>query len=273
MKKVFPWLLGAAVSGAAWLVYGALVEANKIVLERRRLKLPNWPARLHGYKIGVLADIHLRDCYTVDHAARAIELLLDEEPDMIVLPGDLLGYWKEESLDMLRTVLSPMLLMNDHCIAIPGNHDYWGADPSKMEGALEEVGVKLLRNEIFHKDGICWVGIDSAKEKMCEPIEPMLSAFKQTDPIVVLWHEPDMVELLPVGASLMISGHSHGGQWVFPCGFTPMHTDLGRKYVSGFYPDAPTPLYVSRGLATTGPPSRFGSLPEVSLLILESDSI
>jgi predicted MPP superfamily phosphohydrolase len=66
----------------------------------------------------------------------------------------------------------------------------------------------------------------------------------------------------------MMSGHSHGGQFRFPGGYTPMHTDLGRAHPRGFYPDAPTPLYVSRGIGTTGPPSRFNCPPEVAILTL-----
>jgi predicted MPP superfamily phosphohydrolase len=90
------------------------------------------------------------------------------------------------------------------------------------------------------------------------------------DPVIVLWHEPDAVDLLPSGAHLMIAGHSHGGQWRFPWGWTPMTTRNGRKYIEGFFPDAPTPLYVSRGVGTTGPPARLGALPEVSILRLMS---
>lgn len=270
MKKIFPWMVGAAVAGLGWLVYGALVEANKLVLERRRLKLVGWPKRLDGYKIGVLADLHLRDIYTAEHAARAIEMLLDEEPDMVVLPGDLIGYWKDETPELLRTVLAPLLLMNDHVLAIPGNHDYWGGDAADLEPILSELNIRLLQNSTVVKDGICWAGIDSAKARRAEPFDTMLEAFKQDDPVIVLWHEPDFVEELPPGGALMIAGHSHGGQWVFPGGLVPMKTDGGRRYLSGFYEETRTPLYVSRGLATTGPPARFGSLPEVSLLILES---
>ena len=96
----------------------------------------------------------------------------------------------------------------------------------------------------------------------------MAAARKLGGPIIALWHEPDVVDHLPKGAALMLSGHSHGGQFTFPGGYTPMHTLNGRKYVRGFFPHAPTPLYVSRGIGTTGPPSRLNCAPEVSLLEL-----
>lgn len=79
-----------------------------------------------------------------------------------------------------------------------------------------------------------------------------------------------MVDQLPIEASLMLSGHSHGGQFISPWGWAPMKTRGGKKYVRGFYPDAPTPIYVSRGLGTTGPPSRLFCPPEVTILTLTS---
>jgi predicted MPP superfamily phosphohydrolase len=47
-----------------------------------------------------------------------------------------------------------------------------------------------------------------------------------------------------------------------------MGTKNGEKYVEGFFPDASTPLYVTRGVGTTGPPARMGALAEVSILTL-----
>jgi uncharacterized protein len=67
----------------------------------------------------------------------------------------------------------------------------------------------------------------------------------------------------------MISGHTHGGQFRAPWGWAPMKTRNGERYLEGFFPDAPTPLYVSRGIGTTGPPSRLNCPPEVSVLSLE----
>ena len=137
-----------------------------------------------------------------------------------------------------------------------------------MVELCEGLGFKVLRNTAWRHRGITFVGIDSANAYMAEPRAAMEKARKLGVPMIVLWHEPDLVDILPRGAQLMVSGHSHGGQFTFPGGFTPMHTTNGRKYVRGFYPNAPTPIYVSRGVGTTGPPSRLNCPPEVSLLEL-----
>lgn len=262
-----------ATASVATLVYGALAEANKLVVERRRIRLRNWPSGLNGYKIALLADFHLRDRYSLDLAKRAIEAALDEQPDFVVLAGDFVGYWKLESVDLLGEALENLLLMDGRVVAVPGNHDYWSGDASLLEPILSQFNIRLLRNEVWKKGPVTWVGVDSANAGKSEPYAPLAEAIvtHADSPVVVVWHEPDLVDSLPIGADLMLSGHSHGGQFTLPWGWTPMHTKNGEKYVRGWFPDAPTPLYVTRGVGTTGPPSRLGCAPEVTILELYSD--
>lgn len=249
------------------LIYGALVESKRLVLERRTLKLPHWPERLRGFRIAVLADLHLRDQHSLELAQRAVALALDESPDMVVIPGDIVAYWKADTPWLIGAALEPLLLMQGNAVAVPGNHEYWSGDAGFLDPILAELNIRFLRNENWNHQGICWVGVDSANAGEANPFLAMEGVEKH--PIVTLWHEPDMVDLLPLGSSLMISGHSHGGQFRFPGGIIPMKTKHGQKYIDGFYPEARTPLYVSRGVGTTGPPSRFLCPPEVSLLTLE----
>lgn len=251
--------------GAGMLLYGALVEANNPVIERHTLALPGWPEWLRGYRIAVLADFHVRDRYSMAVAQKAVAMALDEEPDMVALTGDLVARWKPEIPHMIGDVLEPLLVMNGNVVAVPGNHEYDDGDPSILGLIMDELNIRLLRNESYKHEGITWVGIDSATVGAARP-ETAMEGVK--GPAICLWHEPDLVKMLPEGCVLQLSGHTHGGQFRFPGGFTPMHTNLGRKYVRGYFPLADTPLYVSRGIGTTGPPSRFLCPPEVSILTL-----
>lgn len=270
MKKTLPWLTAVAAGGLGWLVYGALVEANKLVLERRTLRLPKWPAARNGFRIGLIADLHIRDEYSIGMAKRAIDMLLAEEPDVIVIAGDFVGYWKLQSPWQLEEALKPLAPMRGRILAVPGNHDYWEGDPSLLRPILEEMGITLLRNEAVSVGDVTFLGVDSGNEGMADPWASLEAAWAidPDAPMVTIWHEPDFVDHLPPATALMLSGHSHGGQWRFPWGWTPMHTKGGTKFVDGFYPDALTPLYVTRGVGTTGPPARLGALAEVSILEL-----
>jgi predicted MPP superfamily phosphohydrolase len=265
-----PWLAsGVSAASAATLVYGCLSESNKIVVERPVLRLPGWPPEKDGYRIAVFADMHIRDRYTVEQTLKAVAVVLEEQPDMCVIAGDFVGYWKESSPSLLEEALWPLRYLPGKVLGILGNHDYWNGGARGVSTVAEHLGIRMLRNEAVELDGITWAGIDSINEFAADPFTVMAKA-ALNPPVVALWHEPDAVDFLPRGAALMISGHSHGGQFKFPWGWTPMHSRYGEKYVEGFFPDAPTPLYVNRGLSTTGPPARLTVLPEVTILTLVS---
>lgn len=229
--------------------------------------MAGWPASHDGYRIGLIADSHIRDPLTIDLTQRALRYLVSERPDMIAFAGDMVEKWGGGVRKMVREALSPLRDYDGPCVAIPGNHDYYKGEPESLRPIFEDHGIRLLRNECWRHDGINWVGVDSACEEMADPF----TAIRQCDPrdpTVVLWHEPDAVEWLPLGPDLMLSGHSHGGQFTTPWGWAPMTSRLGKKYLRGFYPDAPVPIYVSRGLGTTGPPSRLFCPAEATVLTL-----
>ncbi|MBS1706811.1 MAG: metallophosphoesterase [Armatimonadetes bacterium] len=263
------WLGGFTAASAGLLLYGALVEVDKLVLERRRLWLPHWPEHLDGFRLAFLTDLHLRDKQTVSLAERAVAAVLGEAPDMVALGGDFVSMWKPHSEEMLYRVLEPLLIMQGGVVAVPGNRDYYDGNPSMLQRVFDAYNITLLRNQAWTHFGVSWVGIDSANMGEADP----LGAFEQADedhPKIVLWHEPDLVGYVPEGASLMLSGHSHGGQFTTPWGWAPVTTRNGREYLRGYFPNAPTPLYVSRGLGTTGPPSRLFCRPEATILTLYS---
>ena len=261
-------VLSTAFASAGLLIYGCLYAANRLVVERRTLRLKGWPQSLRGYTIAVLADLHVRDRYSVELGRHAVELALEADPDLVVLPGDIVAYWKRDTPWLLEQVLEPLLLMRGSAIATPGNREYWEGRPELLIPILDTFEIKFLRNDVWLHEGIQWVGLDSANLGRPDPFGTMKLVMRD-HPAIVLWHEPDMVDLLPPGADLMISGHSHGGQFRTPWGWAPMKTENGVKYLDGYFADAPTPLYVSRGIGTTGPPSRLNCPPEVSVLTLE----
>ncbi|MBC8064924.1 MAG: metallophosphoesterase [Chlorobia bacterium] len=262
--------LGFLLAGAsaAMLTYGVLYESNRLIVERHTLRLRGWKRSLNGFKIALLTDFHLRGEYSLELAKRAVMAAIDESPDMVVLGGDLVAYWMPHSQDMLAEALEPLILMNGNAVAIPGNREYRGGSPKLLGEVLDTLNVRLLRNESWHHAGIDWIGIDSENAHRADPFAALKGVGDGA--AVVLWHEPDMVDTLPFEADLMLSGHSHGGQFKFPGGLVPMTSKNGRKYLEGFFPDTKVPLYVSRGVGTTGPPSRFLCPPEVSILTLVS---
>ncbi len=167
--KLRDWGFLLAGASAALLTYGILYEANNLVIERRTLRLRGWKRSLNGFKIALLTDLHLRDGYSVELAKHAVAAALDSDPDMVVLGGDLVAYWKPGSEDLLAAALEPLLLMNGSAVAIPGNREYKCGDASRLAPVLDALNIKYLRNECWNHAGIDWIGIDSANAGEADP--------------------------------------------------------------------------------------------------------
>ncbi|MBV6458501.1 MAG: putative protein YpbG [Fimbriimonadaceae bacterium] len=270
-----PAAVAAAAVGAGLglLLYGSLVEWHRLTLTKRILTLPRWPEPLNGFRIAILSDFHLRDRYTVDLTRRAVEMAMDADPDVIAMPGDFVGYWKADSDALLWSAMSELRSYRGRVVAVPGNHDYWAGTPERLEPVFADLGITLLRNENVSIEGVRWIGIDSFNQKFADPDKAFSGAGDPLEAKIVLWHEPDVVDQLPEPAALMLSGHTHGGQFVTPWGWPPIRTRNGEKYLRGFFEEAETPLFVTSGIGTTGPPSRWNCPPEVAVLTLFSSSV
>jgi predicted MPP superfamily phosphohydrolase len=83
---------------------------------------------------------------------------------------------------------------------------------------------------------------------------------------VLLAHQPNFFPFARGKVGLQLSGHTHGGQ-INP-GFRP--ADWIMRYVAGRYEDSGTTMWVNRGFGVAGPPSRVGSPPEVTKVVLVS---
>ena len=255
----------ATAAGLGVLLRGMLHGVDDLRLERETLSLYGWPESLSGFRVAVLADLHVGGEWSLRRARRAVEMAVAAEPDFVALVGDYVNIWQPGSPRWVGEALAPLRAMNGAVAAIPGNHDYHHGDPELLRPILDELGIALLRNESRSFGGVTLVGVDSAIERRADPTRAMRGV---KGPAVCLWHEPDLVSALPQGCALMLSGHAHGGQGRLFGRYKPFKTKLGSKYVDGFFPAAPTPLYVSRGVGTTLFPTRIDVPPEVSLLTL-----
>lgn len=250
---------GAAASLGTF-AYGSQ-SGQDVELVERTLSLPNWDA--DGFRVGVLADPHLDYPAAVERGLDACRQVLNAKPDLIVWIGD---YLTSSAPDNLANVREVMNLMNDAqcpCLGILGNHDYQKQYLGLVIDAVTSTKLRLLRNEEFSLGDVKIWGVDDGLKGMHRP--DLVKGEKNT---IVLFHEPDFVEEIQKGPSLQISGHSHGGQVCMPGGLI-LHTPSGaKKFSSGFYPNNAIPVYVSRGIGTTGPNWRLFCRPEATILTL-----
>ena len=85
------------------------------------------------------------------------------------------------------------------------------------------------------------------------------------DPVILLAHEPDIMLRVPERVSLVLSGHTHGGQ-VRLFGWSPVvPSRYGNRYAYGHVREQ-CDLIVSGGLGCSIIPVRFGMPPEIVLV-------
>jgi len=257
-------LLGTGAVLATGIAGGAMTS-RRIVVERRTLALPRWDAS--GFRIVQLTDVHLDHERAVRQAQEAVRIALAEKPDVIVFTGDFVTKAIRSFNTNIATAFNELHDAACPCLAVPGNHDYWGKDIDHLQQMVNETPFRLLRNEFFDIAGVTIAGIDDGLFGRGNP--SFLRTTRKSHSLISLFHEPDFVDWMPQEVSLQLSGHSHGGEVCLPGGFALHTPSAAKRYISGFYPNAPVPLYVSRGIATLSP-MRIYCPPEVAVLTLVS---
>lgn len=264
-RSVIKWTgLGIVALGAS-----QINNRNELTIERSTLRLPRWNA--DGFKIALLTDLHMDSRSKADRGLRAAQLAIDEKPDVVLLGGDLASTSRDSSVHECTRVLQAILDFGLPTFAVLGNHEYWVSDVPGLVRTLDKTlkgrQSALLRNETATVDGVTIAGIDDG---IAGRDRHKFLRHRQDKNVVTLFHEPDFVERIDQRSSVMLAGHSHGGQVCLPFGI-PVKTPRGaRKYIKGFFANARVPLYVSRGVGTVGPGFRMFCPPEVSILTLVS---
>lgn len=223
---------------------------------------------LDGVRVGQLSDLHVRTGVKPRRLHRAVEMLNALAPDLVVLTGDYVCF----SPRPLEALTEALRALRRPCFATLGNHDHW-SDAEKVQRALEKAGVDVLRNEHrvlrLGKGTLYLVGVDDSVTRHHDP-EAAFEGVPEGATSLALSHDPNSADLLlPYRPSLILSGHTHGGQ-VFVKRLTPfMARKIGIKYLHGFFPLDGAMLYVNRGLGA-GIPLRVGAPVEVAQLTLRS---
>ncbi len=267
-RRRFLRAVGAGLAaGVVPCAYGDLATTD-LRIERRTLELPKWDA--NGFRIAIMSDLHLHSEASLRFAIRVAKTAMSERPNAILIPGDLFDNSVAFRPDLVKSFLTVLEQAGCATIASRGNHDFPHDGSKNFENCFLGFRTKLLINEITETDGVAIAGLDSATVGVHRP--DILKSTNLPTSLLCLLHEPDYVSDLPSTVSLMVSGHSHGGQICLPFGI-PISTPSGaRKYIAGYYEDARVPLYVSRGVGTVGLRFRTFCPPELSLLTLVGKS-
>ena len=280
-RRKFLLTAGVATAGAlAFAEHTFIREPNHPEVVRIEMPLRRLPPAFDGFTIVQLSDFHYDRIFTISPIERAIKLVNEIHPDLIVLTGDFVTVPLLELRDERQWAAAAEpcaeLLQGLHSrlgsLAVLGNHDV-SSDPAFITAALQAHGIPVLRNacHLVEENGarLWFCGLDSMDRK--PDIERAFQRVPNNEAVVLLVHEPDFADIAcRYPLELQLSGHSHGGQvWIpgFGAPWLPTHA---RKYPRGLYEIQSLRLYTNIGLGTIRVPMRLNCVPEVTLFTLRA---
>jgi predicted MPP superfamily phosphohydrolase len=248
-------------------IYGYF-EARNIRTETVIIETEKIPKEIGSMKIVQISDVHLGLIVREERLKSILKKVVIASPDMLVSTGDLV----DGQIDNLHGLAKLLSEINPRYgkFAITGNHEYYAGIEESLH-FMKDAGFRVLRGErVTVADIIDIVGVDDPAGRYYNSYkdipERQLFSEQHIDRFTLfLKHRPVIDKSTIDLFDLQLSGHVHKGQ-IFPFSIiTGLYytTQAGIAKLS-----ENTFLYVSRGAGTWGPPIRFLSPPEVTLIDL-----
>jgi predicted MPP superfamily phosphohydrolase len=256
--------------------YASFVEPERLQLERAVTRLAPERVGERPLRIGLIADIQCEEVGA--HEREAIERVMAERPDLILLAGD----YHQGSTDKLRGELPALRRLMRSLSAPGGVFAVQGdtEDVAEARAVTAGTGVRLLVNEVARvrlgDRRIAIGGVErsfwtSAARATVERLEQRPG---DADVRLLLSHRPDVVRVVGgARVDLILAGHTHGGQVQLPLIGPPTTASGVPRDVAagGLHRLDGRRIYVSRGVGVErgqAPRLRLGAVPEVSLITL-----
>jgi len=271
-----------AVGGLA--LYAGEIARHWIEVSSRDVFLPGLPRAFDGFRIAQISDIHMDEFTEAFFVRDVVNRVNSLNPDAVFLTGDFVTSELAPRKFAIGAGWQCAGILNQltcrQRYAVLGNHDVMvGADA--VSEALTDNEILVLRNyymPLERSGGRIWLaGLADPLQGLPDPEATIPASIRNIpqEPIVLLCHAPDYVDhllRLPSGqaVSLMLCGHTHGGQIRLPLIGPMILPQMGRKYVEGWFRLGRLQLHVNRGIGSVGVPFRLNCPPEISLLTLRS---
>ncbi|MEO8904036.1 MAG: metallophosphoesterase [Polyangiaceae bacterium] len=206
------------------------------------------------------SDLHVSQRLPEAYFVNALATIAAQKPDLVLLTGDYVSF--SENLHVLARLLPGRLSAPLGVYAVLGNHDYW-TDAQAVRAILRSAGITLVSSSCTRLPAAVGRVVVCGTEA---PWGPRLTTpLAQRDLSIVLSHTPDNIyDLSALGASVVFSGHLHGGQIRVPgIGALVLPSRYGRRFDEGHFRVADTDLFVSTGVGADDPPVRVYCPPDL----------
>ena len=233
-------------------LYGNLHYYNKV---RVTLELRSSKPLPKTYKVVMVSDLHIGYHNTRKELARWVDMINAEQPDFILVAGDIID-------GSMRPLLEENMVEEFHRLKAPlyaclGNHEYYAGEP-KAQQFIKDAGIHLLIDEATVIDSsIVIIGRDDRTNMRRKPVKELVT--DKSKYTIVLDHQPyNLDRSEAAGVDFQLSGHTHRGQ-VWPISWI---TDAIYECSWGSYQRGKTQFYVSSGMGIWGGKFRIGTQSE-----------
>ena len=235
-------------------LYGNIHYNNKVRVE---LELQSQKPLPKTYKAVMASDLHLGYHNPRKELARWVDLINAEEPDFILIAGDIIDgslrpLMEENMAEEFQRLKAPVY-------ACLGNHEYFSGTPGAQQ-FYKDAGIHLLSDNYAVIDStIVIIGRDDRMNHRRKPIKDLMAAANGQYYTILLDHQPYQLERTEeAGVDFQLSGHTHRGQ-VWPISWI---TDHIYECSWGRHQRGNTQYYVSSGLGIWGGKFRIGTQSE-----------
>lgn len=262
--KVVAFIAALAVFFTTMVIGHRNVRYPRVIYQKYTVKrlVPEGAQPEKRMRLVFFSDLHIGEAMTPDYIARAVKLIQDQQPDLILCGGDFIDHRAVYAYDprvmaSLRSLHAPLGVYY-----VLGNHEYRDDLEANIRW-VSEVGGTLLRDSIaFPGDGpLTLIGRDDWVNGNRKPFEVIANeADPLRGPVVLMEHTPASIDSIgdsPV--DLILCGHTHGGQiW-------PGQLMVWWRYgmVSGTRPVGEREVCISSGIGSAGATYRVGTRSEI----------
>ena len=262
--KVIAFIATLAVFFTTMVIGHRNVRYPRVMYQKYTVKrlVPEGAQPEKRMRLVFFSDLHIGEAMTPDYIARAVKLIQDQQPDLILCGGDFIDHRAVYAYDprvmaSLRSLHAPLGVYY-----VLGNHEY----RDDLEGNIRwvsEVGGTLLRDSIaFPGNGpLTLIGRDDHVNGNRKPFAVIVNeADPLRGPVILMEHTPASIDSIgdsPV--DLILCGHTHGGQiW-------PGQLMVWWRYgmVSGTRPVGEREVCISSGIGSAGATYRVGTRSEI----------
>jgi uncharacterized protein len=268
-------------TASAVLVVGLTVFATGVgfanARRRARVKrvdipLSNLPPALHGFSIAQISDIHVGPTIKRGYVDAIVDAVNALGADLIAVTGDLV----DGPVQDLAPHTAPLARLSARhgAFFVTGNHEYYSGERA-WTAEFKRLGLRVLLNEhvvVLHQGApVVIAGVTDYSShhfnaaQRSDPAAAVAGAPSNAAAKILLAHQPrSAAAAATAGFDLQLSGHTHGGQfWPWT-----LFVRFQQPFTAGLHRLNDLWVYISRGTGYWGPPNRFGSPSEITLLRL-----